>query len=63
MKLQKQTEHSSSFVEAIIQILVKKKKKKTVQVREDCGVQKMVLMLCSNMYNMSVVVLNYVNKL
>lgn len=62
MKLQKQTEHSSSFVEAIIQILVKKKKK-TVQVREDCGVQKMVLMLCSNMYNMSVVVLNYVNKL
>lgn len=41
-------------------ILVKKKK---VQVREDCDVQKMVLILCSNMSNMSVVVLNYVNKL
>lgn len=27
MKLEKQTEHSSSFVEAIIQILVKKEKK------------------------------------
>lgn len=40
-----------------------KRGKKKVQARGHCDVQKMVLILCSNMYNMSVVVPNYVNKL
>lgn len=56
MKLQKHAEHCSSFVEAIIQIFVKKGGKST---RGHCD----VLILCSNMYNMSVVLLNYANKL
>lgn len=38
-------------------------KEKKIQARGHCDVQKMVLILGSNMYNMSVVVLNYDNKL
>lgn len=62
MKLQKQTEHSSSFAEAIIQILVKKVKKKN-SPRGHWDAQTLVLILCSNMSNMSVAVQNYANKM